>query len=70
MAVTVSINGATFRPSPPRPLFNSHPANASANGYEYAPAQDGQRFLVTTVKTEGESSPITVVVNWTAGLKK
>jgi hypothetical protein len=31
---------------------------------------DGQRFLVNTVAEEAAHVPITVVVNWPAGLKK
>ena len=31
---------------------------------------DGQRFLVNTSVDQKASSPITVVINWTAGLKK
>ena len=36
----------------------------------YAVAQNGQRFLVATATAEAEASPVTVVVNWTAGLRK
>ena len=35
----------------------------------YAVTADGQQFLVT-VTTEEASSPVTVVVNWTTGLKR
>jgi len=31
---------------------------------------DGQRFLVLVPVGDASSSPITVVLNWTAGLKK
>jgi len=33
---------------------------------------DGKRFLMTTNSdaSEGESAPVTVVLNWAAGLKK
>jgi hypothetical protein len=31
---------------------------------------DGQRFLVNTLTEEPTSAPITLVVNWTAALKK
>ena len=31
---------------------------------------DGQRFLINTTPEQTASAPITVVVNWTAGLKK
>jgi hypothetical protein len=31
---------------------------------------DGQRFLINTAVDQPMSAPITLVVNWTAGLKK
>ena len=34
------------------------------------PARDGQRFLVNTQTGDPAPNPITVVLNWTAGLKK
>jgi len=39
----------------------------------YAPTRDGQRFLVKVPASgegAGAASPITVVLNWQAGLKK
>jgi hypothetical protein len=40
--------------------------------YVYDVAPDGQRFLVNTqgVEAEAATTPITVVVNWNAGIKK
>ena len=38
--------------------------------YPYDLSADGQRFLVNTLIQETASSAITLVVNWTAGLKK
>ena len=40
-----------------------------AKPYEITAPLDGQRFLVN-LETGSSDSPITVVVNWTAGLKK
>jgi Tol biopolymer transport system component len=37
---------------------------------QYAVTPDGQRFLVLTPVTESTTTPITVVVNWTAGLRR
>lgn len=31
---------------------------------------DGKRFLITTPVTENRTAPLTVVLNWEAGLKK
>jgi Tol biopolymer transport system component len=36
---------------------------------QYAVSSDGKRFLINTVD-ESAASPITIVTNWTAGLKK
>jgi hypothetical protein len=37
---------------------------------QYDVSLDGQRFLINVPVAEGSSSPITLVLNWTAGLKK
>jgi hypothetical protein len=33
-------------------------------------SRDGQRFLVTALLAEAGASPINVVLNWTAALRK
>jgi hypothetical protein len=33
-------------------------------------SNDGQRFLVRSVEGSGEAPPLTVVLNWQAGLRK
>ena len=38
--------------------------------YVYAVTADGQRFLVNTAVEQKTSSPITLVINWTADLKR
>ena len=54
----------------PKALFQTRvPAGVTANRTHYAPGRDGQRFLVNMV-TDAPASPITVVFNWTATLKK
>jgi hypothetical protein len=65
MAVSIKL-GTSVEPGTPQELF----ADAGITGY--APSPDGQRFLVN-VPAGGEAAtapPITVVLNWTAGLKK
>ena len=52
-----------------RVLFDVRPGNTTS-GYQYDVTADGQRFLVNTSVEQKVSSPITVVLNWTAGLKK
>ena len=76
MAVPVKVSSgssATFEPGAPQPLFRIEPVAASpvAAGL-YVPTANGERFLVN-VQAGGEGSqapPITLVLNWTAGLKK
>ncbi len=68
MAVPIALGagGASVEPGTPRELF----ANAGITGY--APSPDGQRFLVN-LPAGGEGAaapPITVVLNWDAGLNR
>ena len=51
-------------------LFEIHPAILYSNGYPYDVTSDGQRFLVNMAVEQKEPVPITLVQNWTAGLKK
>ena len=54
----------------PKPLFQTHvPVGVNTLRANYAPANDGQRFLVNTQTADPAPNPITVVLNWTAGLK-
>ena len=64
MAVPIVL-GARVEPGTPQALFPSGGLTA------YAPTRDGQRFLVNVpAGAEGTAAPpITVVLNWTAGLK-
>jgi hypothetical protein len=68
MAATVDGKGATFEVHAVKPLFETH--IAMGGRYQYAVSADGQRFLINTVPEQAASAPITVVLNWTAGLKK
>jgi hypothetical protein len=69
MVASVSGKGAGFEVGAVKPLFATR-VIAFAGLYEYAVSADGQRFLVNTAPEQATSSPITVVLNWTAGLKK
>ena len=63
--------GATFETSPPQPLFAIHTNPLVNLRQQYAVSADGQRFLVNEVAGElGSQSPMTVVLNWPALLKK
>ena len=70
MAVDVKVVGSNFEPGVPRMLFEK-----PLVGFEVS--RDGQRFLIAVPVEEGSSAPITgssvpitVVLNWTADLKR
>ncbi|MFN0107121.1 MAG: protein kinase domain-containing protein [Bryobacteraceae bacterium] len=55
----------------PKALFQTQvPAGVDPFRTHYIASADGQRFLVNTQIAEPSPNPITVVLNWTAGLKK
>jgi hypothetical protein len=61
--------GPTF--GVPTPLFQTRvPPGISANRMHYVPARDGKRFLINSEGSDTPPVPITVVMNWAAGLKK
>jgi len=67
MAAEVNGRGTGFEVGAVTPLFRTRIAPTR---YEYDVTADGQRFLINTLPEQTTSSPITVVLNWTAGLKK
>jgi len=70
-AATVNGEGATFEVGAVRTLFAVRPRPMVTLGdYPYDVSADGQRFLVNALVEERASAAITLVVNWTAGLKK
>jgi len=66
VAVDVDGHGTAFGVGTARPLFRPRIAPTR---YEWAVTPDGQRFLINTLPEQSVSSPITVVVNWTAEIK-
>jgi hypothetical protein len=64
MAVDVK-SGANFDAGAPRLLFETH-----SQVFLYDVTADGQRFVAREVDQAQTFSPITVVLNWQAGLKK
>jgi Tol biopolymer transport system component/predicted Ser/Thr protein kinase len=68
MAVSVG-EGPSF--GVPKPLFQTQvPAGVSPLRTHYVPSRDGRRFLINTQIGDPAPTPITIVLNWTAGLKK
>jgi len=71
-AVDVKGNGSTFEADDPKELFGLRVQTVGLPGprnYFVADA-DGQRFLVASVPKERITTPITVVLNWTADLRR
>ena len=54
----------------PQPLFQTKVVNLTGQRTHYVPSRDGRRFLINTQSAEPVPVPFTVVLNWTAGLKK
>jgi len=67
MAAAVNGRGSSFAVGAVRPLFETRATGAR---YSYDVSADGQRFLINTALEQAASAPITVVVNWTAGVGK
>jgi len=71
--VTVNESGPTIEVEPPQELFDSRVE--LNNWHAYAVSPDGQRFLiprpVSSFRNDGvpPSSPISVVLNWSALLE-
>jgi eukaryotic-like serine/threonine-protein kinase len=76
MSVDVKATGSAIEFSQPHALFDSgyYNMNHPTNWLAYDVSPDGQRFLITrpegTVANSLEETPITVITNWTAVLKK
>jgi hypothetical protein len=74
MAAPIALDprGARFQVGTPVPLFPTRLAYGTTSGLplpNYAVAPDGQRFLMNVAAEESRTSPITVVLNWRAGLE-
>jgi hypothetical protein len=68
MAVDVKV-GKTFESGMPHQLFELGPLK-DFGGSSYSVTSDGQRFLITSSVEADQSSPLKIVLNWTASLKK
>jgi len=71
MAVPVTTDGTTFSNGAPRVLFDVQmPEPSPPYPTDYAVSADGRRFLVNTVVDQPTRPALTVILNWTADLKK
>jgi Tol biopolymer transport system component len=68
MSAPVNGKGSSFEVGSVTPLFETHLVAGSR--YAYDVSADGQRFLINTFPEQTTSGPITVILNWAAGLKK
>ncbi len=63
--------GAEFQFSAPKPLFKTRTLALEGSIFrEYDVSPDGQRFLIGTLIGEPKAPPPTMILNWTAELKK
>jgi len=67
MAVEVTAKESSLEIGNAQLLFETRPATTPGTHYDVT--HDGKRFLID-VAGEGSSAPITLVVNWTADLKR
>jgi Tol biopolymer transport system component len=70
MSVAVANNGGQLEFAAPKFLFQTHMHNRYSILHEYDVSPDGQRFLIGTLIGESKAPPPTVILNWTADLKK
>ena len=69
MAVEVKTDGSIFQAGIPKPLFEVRVGTAARRNHCVA-AANGKRFLVVQLLEQAASTPITVVVNWLAAVKR
>jgi hypothetical protein len=67
MAASVDGSGAQFKVGAETPLFD---VRLLRGDWPYDVSADGKRFVVNTRVEQSSSTPLTVVVNWPAGLRK
>jgi hypothetical protein len=69
IAAGIRVAGAGIQTDTPRELF-SVPALPRGVDFPYDVTADGQRFLLLQSAPAQGPAPLTVVLNWQAGLKK
>ena len=70
MSVEVNTDGPTFEHRTPTALFGTRVGGIDTPGNYYSVTTDGQRFILNNLVAEAAYTPITVVLNWTADLKR
>lgn len=69
MAVDIKADASEIQVGTPRPLFDLRISTLPGSPY-YDVTRDGQRFLISVISEETTPTPMTVVMNWSAGLQK
>lgn len=60
-----------LEPGTPKPLFKTRMLTGMIqSASEYDVTADGQRFLIGTTVNEANSTPVIVMLNWSAMLKR
>jgi serine/threonine protein kinase len=70
MSSPVKTGGTEFQFAAPKPLFKTRMLAWTTNFHEYDVSPDGQRFLIGTLIGEPKAPTPTVILNWSAILKK
>jgi serine/threonine protein kinase len=72
MSVEVKMQGDTLEMATPQPLFEIRgaPLPGALGGAAFDASSDGQKFLIGISVQEATFTPITVVLNWTADLRR
>jgi len=68
MVAAVNGKGTSFEVGAVKPLFETRAVTGLR--FPYDVSADGQRFLINTLPEQATSAPITLVLNWTAGLRQ
>jgi uncharacterized protein (DUF2062 family) len=69
LMATPSADSANLTVGAPMALFEFRPST-SLIAPLYSVSRDGKRFLLSTIVETESNAPLTVVVNWAAGVKK
>jgi Tol biopolymer transport system component len=70
MSSSVKTGGTEFQFATPKPLFKTRMLASGTNYHELNVSPDGQRFLIGTLIGDTKAQPPTVILNWTAEVKK
>lgn len=71
MAASVQSGGTEFQFDAPKPLFKTRTLSLEgAIFHEYDVSADGQKFLIGTIMGDSKAPSPTLILNWTALLKK